>query len=506
MVHLPNELWLEIASYHVVPEMACTHASRQTLIALCLVSKQLCAAIQPLLYHDFTKFARPSAAYRLATKDSEWLHKYYQRDIRTFRTVSKTTRLEKFFRTLINRPDLAAEIRYLSIEEFHDTNAIPYWFNGLYDKLPLNRTISTLFARALKNSAAIGLLSRTPQITWDKHLRDGIEGVEVALLLILVPQLRSLSLQSIETTIDSHVQELCDTVLGAAPLYSPLKQPSKIPVGNRSQLQRPLEIFPVLRSLKLQSRCNKDYRDSLQLRHCQNLLSLPNFTHFVGSCLQDSLDPLGQLSYHSLAHLRHVELKHCKAIGPCLEAFLSQCTGLRSLKIDSDHAFSPWGNIPSISTNFFTSLQTMTNTLERLILMLPEYENTNVLDLSAFGQLQYVEVDMSLMIRDDYSSCIDELLPPGIQEFADNPHLADLNSVRIALWDEDDDDLMSELSEIEIKAMDHMFNFDFEIEGVYSHWWAHHYETDSDLESKQDSEDFGPEPFQSDYDEEGDGN
>ncbi|KAI5238117.1 hypothetical protein E4T43_07690 [Aureobasidium subglaciale] len=486
MVHLPNELWLEIASYHVVPEMTCKHASRQTLIALCLVSKQLCAAIQPLLYHDFTKFARPSAAYRLATKDSEWLHKYYQRDIRTFRTVRKTTRLEKFLRTLINRPDLAAEIRYLSIEEFHDTNAIPYWFIGLYNKLPLDRTISTLFAHALQNSSAIGLLSRTSQSTWDEHLRDGVEGVEVALLLTLVPQLRSLSLQSIETTLESHVQELCDTVLGAAPLYGPLKQPPKLPVKIRSQLQRPLEIFPVLTSLKLQSRCNKDYRDSLQLRHCQNLLSLPNLTHFVGSCLQDSLDPLGQLSYHSLAHLRHVELKHCKAI------------------------------------DFFTSLQTMTNTLERLTLMLPEYENTNVLDLSAFGQLQYVEVDMSLMIRDDHSSCIDELLPPSIQELyvrragheivphlesllpfsADNPHSADLNSVRIAVWDKDDDDLMSELSEIELKAMDHMFNFDFEIEGVYSHWWAHHYEADSDLESELDSQDFDSETSQSDDDDE----
>ncbi|KAI5261254.1 hypothetical protein E4T47_09467 [Aureobasidium subglaciale] len=300
------------------------------------------------------------------------------------------------------------------------------------------------------------------------------------------------------------------------------KQPLKLPVKIRSQLQRALEISPVLTSLKLQSRCNKDYRDSLQLRHCQNLLSLPNLTHFIGSCLQDSLDPLGQLSYHSLAHLRHVELKHCKAIDPCLEAFLSQCTGFQSLKIDSDHAFGPWGNIPSISTNFFTSLQTMTNTLERLTLMLPEYENTNVLDLSAFGQLQYVEVDMSLMIRDDHSSCIDELLPPRIQELyvrragheivphlesllpfsADNPHLADLNSVRIAVWDKDDDDLMSELSEIELKATDHMFNFDFEIEGVYSHWWAHHYEADLDLESELDSQDFDSETSQSDDDDE----
>ncbi|KAI5196905.1 hypothetical protein E4T39_07543 [Aureobasidium subglaciale] len=512
MAHLPNEIWLQIASYHVVPEMACKHASRQTLIALCLVSKQLCAAVQPLLYQDFTKFARPSAIYRLATQDSEWLHKYYQRDSLTFRTVRKTTRLEKFLRTLINRPDLANEIKYLSIEEFHDNNAIPYWFKELYDKLPLDHTNSILFAHALKNSKAIGRLNHTSQMVWIEHLHDGVEGVEVALLLALVPQLRSLCFQSIETTLGKFVQELCDTLLGP-PLRTPLEELSKGPFQVRSQSQKSLEIFPALTSLNLQGRCNKDYRDSLELIQCRNLLSLPTLTRFTGRCLQGSLDPLDSLgrpfpSYPSLAHLRHVELQHCKIEGQGLEAFLGRSNALVSLKIDSDHAFCPWGNLPFISANFFTSLQELTNTLERLTLMIPEYQNTICLDLSGFGKLHYLEVDMSLMIRDDHPSYIAELLPSSIQEvyirratqgiiphvksllpfISDPSPLINLYSVRVAVWDKDDDDFLSELVDIEEQAADHMFDFEIDVESISSHWWAHHYDTDSDLGSELDSE------------------
>jgi hypothetical protein len=127
MVHLPDEIWFQLTEYFKPPTDLCTRkfeecehdeVVQQTILSLCLVSKQLRAISQSRLYCSFIKYHRLCARDRLLTINSEWLHKYYQRDERSFRTNCKATRLERFIRTLIHRLDLAAMVRQLRVGWF----------------------------------------------------------------------------------------------------------------------------------------------------------------------------------------------------------------------------------------------------------------------------------------------------------------------------------------------------------------------------------------------------
>jgi len=131
MVYLPNEIWLKVAGYFNPPLDLCTREStveehdrivQQTLVNLCLVSKQLRAIFQPRLYRSFIKNDRFDARSRLLKPDSEWQHKYYQRGEQD--PIRKATRLEKFMRTLIHRPDLAVSVERLRIGWYLEDSAL----------------------------------------------------------------------------------------------------------------------------------------------------------------------------------------------------------------------------------------------------------------------------------------------------------------------------------------------------------------------------------------------
>lgn len=164
MAHLPNEIWFQVVAYINSPNTTsegddtedcgddndCSNTVQQDLLNLCLVSEQVRAIAQPLLYSGFVKPKTVSAQFRLLKPDSEWLHKYYQRDQRSFRAVRKETRLERFLHTLICRPDLAVEVKNLRLDKIYETSLLPSCLRQLYQKLPLPSTTSSMFVDALK--------------------------------------------------------------------------------------------------------------------------------------------------------------------------------------------------------------------------------------------------------------------------------------------------------------------------------------------------------------------
>lgn len=206
MVHFPNEIWLGVAKCLKLPTDVRTRKNeaaskdekltQQTLLSLCLVSKQLRAVFQPQLYCNFVKHQRPPAKDRLLKFDSEWQHKYYQQDERSFRATRKQTKLECFLITIIRRPDLAAMVEQLRIGSITGNNSLPMCLEWLYESVPLPKAVSSAFVDSLRSFKGFDRLRNHFRRSWEENLWNGNEGSEVALLLTLLPSLRSLRFDS----------------------------------------------------------------------------------------------------------------------------------------------------------------------------------------------------------------------------------------------------------------------------------------------------------------------
>jgi hypothetical protein len=170
-LRLRSEIWLKVAEDFSPPTDVCTGESetikehdrvvQQTLVNLCLVSKQLRTIFQPRLYYSFIKFSRSYARNRLLESDSEWRHKYYQCGKQNF--IRKTTRLERFIRTLIHRPDLAVLVTHLRIGIFVEDSALSGNIQKLYERLPLHGTLADAFIHALRTFQGFERMNLTPE-------------------------------------------------------------------------------------------------------------------------------------------------------------------------------------------------------------------------------------------------------------------------------------------------------------------------------------------------------
>jgi hypothetical protein len=220
MVHIPNEIWLKVAGYFNPPTDICTSESetvqehdriiQQTLVNLCLVSKQLRAIFQPRLYYSFIKYDRSLARNRLLEAESEYQHKYYQRSEQNF--IRKATRLEKFIHTLIRRPDLALMVKQLRIGWVVEDSVLPVKIGKLYERLPLSGTLANAFVNTLRSFQGLERMSVQIRRAWLEDVRNGEEPAEVALLLTMLPRLRFLRVESRRDDLGMYAQELYDAL------------------------------------------------------------------------------------------------------------------------------------------------------------------------------------------------------------------------------------------------------------------------------------------------------
>ncbi|THY38990.1 hypothetical protein D6C98_10175 [Aureobasidium pullulans] len=509
MAHLPNEIWFQVVGYINSPNTTsecddpevccddndCSNTAQQDLINLCLVPEQIRAIAQPLLYSGFVKPKTVSAQFQLLKPDSEWLHKYYQRDQRSFRAARKETRLERFLRTLISRPDLAVEVKDLRLNKIYEASLLPSCLRQLYQKLPLPSTTSSMFVDALKRYRGFDRLDISFRRSWEKSLQDGEEGAEIALLLTLVPTVLEVHLEPDQPSLGYFVQTLCNTILDPIPQPYVLKTAcgmlSKEPAESHSLIRQPTPILSFLTTLTVKSPA----MFPVDLRSCVSLLSLPTLTAFTGEFLVGNLfhnEPT-QFSKIPSNNLRHLQLEHCKIGWRGLEAFLGTFKALQTLEIDTSFAFNPEHEIPIVRAGFLNALQGMSGTLARLVLMMPEYANEVFLDLRTFAKLRYLEIDLDLLTHDGDPPYLHELLPPGIQSliirrivfhilphlntllstFKDVPEFCDLSVVKVYTMEEEDScELQEELFLISERAG--LYHLDFNVEeepGENSWWW-----------------------------------
>ncbi|KAG9516747.1 hypothetical protein KCU93_g9023, partial [Aureobasidium melanogenum] len=417
MVHFPNEIWLGVANYLKLPTDLCTRKSeafdkdekvtQQTLISLSLTSKQLRAVFQPQLYCSFIKHQRPTARDRLLRSDSEWLHKYYQRDERTYRATRKQTRLENFLTTIIQRPDLAAMVEQLRIGSFTQDDT--------HEEVPLDKATSRAFVTALRSFEGSDRLRKHFRRSWKKSLKGGEEGAEVALLLTLLPSLRSLRFDLESGSLDYFVKGLFKTFLGSSPNSStPIPVLCKRPANSPSRLDQSSQTLRSLRSLDMWS-FDGNY---ISLGSCMGLLVQPSITSFNGRGLCVSTALLSVQPETTFTSLRHLQLVRCKLDGDGLESVLRRCTKLQSLEINTKRPFNP-DTVPrsSITDKNLDPLQNMTGTLERLKLMLHENNTAVFLNLKSFGKLRHLHVDMALLDTNGHGPLyMHESLPESIEK------------------------------------------------------------------------------------------
>ncbi|KAG9518540.1 hypothetical protein KCV07_g5551, partial [Aureobasidium melanogenum] len=506
MVHFPNEIWLGVANYLKLPTDVCKRKNeavsedesitQQTLISLCLVSKQFRTIFQPQLYRNFVKHQRPAAKDRLLKSDSEWQHRYYQQDERSFRITRKQTKLESFLVTIIHRLDLAAMVEYLRIGSFTQDDT--------HEEVPLHEATSRAFVTALKSFQGYDRLRKHFKRSWEKSLKGGEEGAEVALLLILLPNLRSLRFDSESGSLDYFVKGLFKTILGSDPKSSDSKPAKAVlhkrPAGSQSRLDQSSKILRSLRTLDVWS-FDVNY---ISLGSCVGLLSQPSIASFHGRGLSVDNALLSIQPETTFTSLRRLQLVRCKFDGEGLESVLKRCTKLQSLEINAKFAYesNTMSHIP-ITQKHLDPLQNMIATLERLRITLHDDYRAVPLDLRSFNKLRYVHVDMALLearppyMLDSLPEGIEKVTirraymwMQGVDELLDamitNRRFSALSSLKVYARDRFHECFLDELDYIQERARALQLHFQVEEDPSrrYSLTWGYgNPDSDSDLDS-----------------------
>lgn len=519
MAYLPNEIWFKVSGYFPPPLDLCTRESetvkqhdrvvQKTLVSLCLVSKQLRAIFQPQLYGSFAKYSRSFARNRLLEADSEWRHKYYQCSEQNF--VRKTTRLEKFLRTLIERPDLAVMVEQVRIGWVIENSALEGKIQKLYERLPLHGTLGSTFVNTLRVFQGFERMSLQTRKSWLEDLREGEEKAEVALLLIILPNLRFLRIESRRGDLGQYVQELHDALLDSRPTSWTIESGQgmlwKRPVNFQPQSQQPPQILRSLESLNVWSNCD----GTGSLGRCANFLSLPSLTSFDARGLEQ-WDRGFQLRPNiSLTSLQHLTLVHCRLSGSAIESLLTECTSLRSLTLNSEFAFDPEEEMPILRLAVYSALKTLAGSLERLTMMGPEYYTDPDLDLSSFDRLRYLEVDQHLLLYNQGQKNMQKNLPTSIQElvirrtgllikpgleslfdtFVPTPKFPSLAALRLFTLDHDLDKLEEDFVGFGIQAQRYHVDFEWKGEPVHnsSEFWHDASDSEEDVDSERSHSD-----------------
>ncbi|KAG9550364.1 hypothetical protein KCU71_g15002, partial [Aureobasidium melanogenum] len=527
MVHFPNEIWLGVANYLKLPTDVCSRKSealdkdekvtQQAIVNLCLVSKQLRAVFQPQLYRNFIKHQRPSAKDRLLKSDSEWLHNYYQQDERSFRAIRKQTRLENFLVTIIQRPDLAAMVEQLRVGSYSDDVTLPRYLQQLYEKVPLHKTTSCMLVDTLRCFKGFDRLRNHFRKSWEESLREGGEGAEVALLLTLLPNLLSLRLESTTGSINYFVQELYNAILGPQPKSWTLvpvqgvlrKHPSQV----QSISQQQPEILPVLTTLSVWSYGGFQ----IPMQNWESLLPLPHLETVRGRGL--NIYRTSRQPRPGLASLQHLQLIRCEFTDSGLQTLLENCTGLRSLEVNTKFAFDPWdsGTIP-----IHTMLAPIAGTLEHLTLRMPEYEASVPLDLRSFKKLRHLQVDMDFLISFTAAPELHERLSKRTEKLiirrahtGIKPHLEKLLDtftttrqfssflvIKLYALDDDYEELRTELEHSRKRAQGFKLALKIKEERNQNHswWWCGDPESDSELDSDREDDSNGENSVEDDSD------
>ncbi|KAG9745926.1 hypothetical protein KCU73_g7755, partial [Aureobasidium melanogenum] len=421
MATLPNEIILEIVKHfpvitefkHPDDVLEEYNLTKNTLASLCLVSKTWRDIAQPLLYRTYIKTEKT---------DPDIDHDEYNEakiealeakgvDISTlpeeefeWTDYRKPIPIEMFIRTMIERPDLAEQVECLSISNYWDENAERKW-----GRTDVNKTLGEMMYNA---SLKVPLQKTKPawrfddwQEDWRNELREGDEIAEVALLMVLLPNVRCLDLGTSSGTYGTYVHDLWSQLLGpqSTKKVEHYGQDLDIDVDFASQSSEP----PLILSRLEYFNARVDsflWKSAPKIHIVSPILTIPSLKIFYGWGLQEEY--WSENVRLPLAHLKEVFLNDCRVSEDVLIVILGCCKRLESL----DVVYSRWTDEVNLSISFLMALSQRKETLKRLTLFLPEfYEHRNdrelfinaPWDLRDLTNLETLSLDYEIIFSED---------------------------------------------------------------------------------------------------------
>jgi hypothetical protein len=417
MVALPNEILLEIVKYYppitsfqdpddILEEY---NIVKNTLTSLCLVSKVWRNIAQPLLYRTYIKTEKtdPGIDHDEYNEAKIEAMEAQGMDIATipeeefeYTDYRKPIPLEMFIRTMIERPDLAEQVECLSISNYWDENA-----DRGYGRTDVNKALG----EAMLNASLKVPPQKTPwewrypsewQEDWRNELREGDEVAEVALLMVLLPNIRFLDLGTSSETYGTYIQDLWRQLLGSQSkktmeLYG---MEMEVHVDFLSQTETPL-ILSRLEAFNARTD-NSTYENAPNIDIVEEVLTIPSLKNFYCWGLQQLWSENLCLP---LAHLKEVYLDDCRVSEDALLCIIYSCKQLESLNV----IFSEWSRWTDVRLGkpFLIALAQRNETLRRLTLLLPPFFKqrshrlyvTAPFDLRRLTNLETLSIDYDIV-------------------------------------------------------------------------------------------------------------
>ncbi|KAI5203677.1 hypothetical protein E4T39_04040 [Aureobasidium subglaciale] len=375
----------------------------RTLANLCLTSKTMCSFAQPVLHRSFVN-------------DYNVFEQYADEDDSDLRFP---TSLEYFLRTLLERPDLAGQVRSLRLQnlqvedeelEVHDELLSP-------DEKLLDSFIAATYESVVSDHQPE---NHEWQESWRSNLAVGSVNAEATLLLTLVHNLRLLDVETCTADVGRDFHSLFQQIFGNVVFE---EDKNLAPDGvtnyilkNQKLLARAAPILPHLETLIMRQ---AEWSDSLDLSHWLNMITMPTlkslFVHGCDICFDE--DP-ARYNF-PLQDLRNLHLENMH-IGPsALSSLVEDCGQLQSLAL----LFPEVADNVDISQDFLDKLAKRSETLESLRLVIPDkYYGQfpdNLFDLRRLTNLKSLETNQHPLLpkpgTQDPEPNFHDLLPSSLE-------------------------------------------------------------------------------------------
>lgn len=231
---------------------------------------------------------------------------------------------------MIERPDLAEQVECLSISNYWDEN----------ERRPYARDdVNKALGEAMYNASLKVPPQKTPwewrypsewQESWRTELREGDELAEVALLMVLLPNVRFLDLGTSSETYGSYVHDLWRQLLGWQSKRTIVHLGWEMVVHGDflSQTETPL----ILSRLEYFSARvdNSIYENAPNIDIVEEILTIPTLKQFYCWGLEQ---PSCETLCLPLAHLKKVYLDDCRVSEDALACIADSCKQLECLDV-----------------------------------------------------------------------------------------------------------------------------------------------------------------------------
>lgn len=411
MVELPKEILLYIVQFLPSPsdffgDIDCDNYkdAQNTLVDVCLASKTLCAFAQPILHQ----------AYFKDQENDYWLIEKTSKEFRP------PTRLQLFLRTLIQRPDLAARVEALQLEDFRDD--LSYYEDRDGTMRKTDPAFIKLFAKASRDlSLATGSRQHSSwRKKWQNVLRRSADNAEVTLLLMLVPNLKVLDLRASGEDFGFCFHQLCQEISNRDHRTD---EERRFSMENRieSLSEAPLPALSRLQTLICRS--DEDARVRLSFPKIQSLVSIPTLqTIALHGDFDDFEDDSGwQLP---MTNIRELHLRKCSLLSTFIRSFIQSCENLKVLRI----RYPYYSEELDLGEDFLDCLSQRSSTLQELKLVVPsngiqaEFLFADPFDLRRLTSLHSLEINMDILFNTEEKTTSDPsfeaLLPQSLRHLS----------------------------------------------------------------------------------------